>query len=352
MGLVSKYKRGGVWYLSFSRKIGGTRQSLGTSDAKVAEMIRVKQEHDILFHQNGIQTITPTRLHTFREEYLAFKRGQGRSEATLCCYNVAFNNFEKFLGEDLLVDQITAEHIEAFGAKRREVPPKDAKDTRGQRKKAATEKTILNEVVALLTAFTWGVRRHYLRLNPVAESELPRPVKHPPRYLRREDYTKLMAKVDNEDFRDVIMFYLLTGCRRGEGIDLKIREHIDLERKTITIPQRKQKDYKTIPISDALLPVVKRLMLRAGKSDRLIPFHEDTLTTWFRDYAKAAGLAPEITFHALRHTFGTWLASEGVSFTTIQILMGHRDAESTKHYVHAYNEDLTRAIDKLKLPLN
>ena len=338
MGLVSKYKRGGVWYLSFSRKIGGTRQSLGTSDAKVAEMIRVKQEHDILFHQNGIQTITPIRLHTFREEYLAFKRGQGRAESTLCCYEVALENFKKFLGEDVLIDQITSEHIEGFGAFRRS--------------KKRAEKTIRNEVVALSTAFSWGVRRHYLRSNPVAESELPRPVKHPPRYLRREDYTKLMAKVDNEDFRDVIMFYLLTGCRRGEGIDLKIREHIDLERKTITIPQRKQKDYKTIPISDALLPVVKRLMLRAGQSERLIPFHEDTLTTWFRDYAKAAGLAPEITFHALRHTFGTWLASEGVSFTTIQILMGHRDAESTKHYVHAYNEDLTRAIDKLKLPLN
>jgi hypothetical protein len=28
------------------------------------------------------------------------------------------------------------------------------------------------------------------------------------------------------------------------------------------------------------------------------------------------------------------------------------DPESTKHYVHAYNEDLGRAIGKLRLPRN
>ena len=50
----------------------------------------------------------------------------------------------------------------------------------------------------------------------------------------------------------------------GRLTDLRISTRIDLERKTLTIPQRKQRDYKTILISDSLMPVIKRLFL-SGK---------------------------------------------------------------------------------------
>jgi integrase len=41
-----------------------------------------------------------------------------------------------------------------------------------------------------------------------------------------------------------------------------------------------------------------------------------------------------ITFHELRHTFGTRMAAAGVPLRTIQHWMGHADAKTTQVYAH------------------
>jgi integrase len=40
----------------------------------------------------------------------------------------------------------------------------------------------------------------------------------------------------------------------------------------------------------------------------------------------------EITFHELRHTFGTRMAGAGVPLRTLQHWMGHADAKTTQVY--------------------
>ena len=159
----------------------------------------------------------------------------------------------------------------------------------------------------------------------------------------------LKTAIDDELFKDVVDFYLLTGIRRADGPQLRFSKHVDEELGVILLPQQKQKDFKIIPISEELRRVLNRLRLRS-KGDQLIPFLPDYLTKAFGAYVARAGLRPDITFHALRHTFATWLASAGVSFTLIQALLGQSDPDSTKVYVHAHSEDLVRAINKLKLP--
>jgi integrase len=42
----------------------------------------------------------------------------------------------------------------------------------------------------------------------------------------------------------------------------------------------------------------------------------------------------EVTFHELRHTFGTRMAAAGVPLRTIQEWMGHEDAKTTAIYSH------------------
>ena len=51
-----------------------------------------------------------------------------------------------------------------------------------------------------------------------------------------------------------------------------------------------------------------------------------------------------ITFHELRHTFGTQLAAAGVPLRTIQEWMGHADAKTTEIYRH-YSPDATHGAD-------
>ncbi len=42
----------------------------------------------------------------------------------------------------------------------------------------------------------------------------------------------------------------------------------------------------------------------------------------------------DVTFHELRHTFGTRMAAAGVPLRTIQHWMGHADAKTTQVYAH------------------
>ena len=44
--------------------------------------------------------------------------------------------------------------------------------------------------------------------------------------------------------------------------------------------------------------------------------------------------AHQITFHELRHTFGTRMAAAGVPLRTIQHWMGHADSRTTQVYAH------------------
>jgi len=60
----------------------------------------------------------------------------------------------------------------------------------------------------------------------------------------------------------------------------------------------------------------------------------------FKRTLERAGLR-ELTFHELRHTFGTQMAAVGAPLRAIQEWMGHADAKTTEVYRH-YAPDPTR----------
>lgn len=53
----------------------------------------------------------------------------------------------------------------------------------------------------------------------------------------------------------------------------------------------------------------------------------------FKQAVDKAKVRP-ITFHELRHTFGTRMAAAGVPLRAIQHWMGHADAKTTQVYAH------------------
>jgi integrase len=54
-----------------------------------------------------------------------------------------------------------------------------------------------------------------------------------------------------------------------------------------------------------------------------------------------------LTFHDLRHTFGTRLADAGVDIVKIAELMGHQSILTTRRYTHATDEGKRAAIARL-----
>lgn len=97
--------------------------------------------------------------------------------------------------------------------------------------------------------------------------------------------------------------------------------------------------------------VAEELARHAGRTvdtnaDALVFPHPDTGSHYdaskmrkrFYDAMKAAGMADRcgsdngITFHSLRHTFGTRMAGAGVPMRTLQEWMGHADIQTTMIY--------------------
>lgn len=50
----------------------------------------------------------------------------------------------------------------------------------------------------------------------------------------------------------------------------------------------------------------------------------------FQTYATAAGIAPELSFHALRKTCATWLLNSGVEMAVVQRILGHSSVRTTE----------------------
>ena len=62
---------------------------------------------------------------------------------------------------------------------------------------------------------------------------------------------------------------------------------------------------------------------------------------------------PDLRFHDLRHTPGTWLNSRGVDINVIKDVLGHRDITTTQRYLHVGIDVGRKALDdKLNFDLS
>ena len=64
----------------------------------------------------------------------------------------------------------------------------------------------------------------------------------------------------------------------------------------------------------------------------------------FNRAVQDAGIHKKVTFHALRHSYTTYLLEKGVDIKYIKELLGHFDIKTTEHYLHVANEALTKGF--------
>ncbi|AWN22128.1 hypothetical protein DKM44_01805 [Deinococcus irradiatisoli] len=223
----------------------------------------------------------------------------------------------------------------------------------------------------LSQAFAFAVRRSYLAANPVRE------VKVPKRAANRTDEDEGVNAWTPEEAKRLveaalsegsmlsyaIVFALRTGMRRGEVFGLRW-ENVDLEERklrvvealathgtksrSLTSPKTK-KSRRPITLSASALEMLDRvraLQVKHGTVDAEYVFttrtgqmqHPNNANRLLKRLLRQAGL-PDHSFHALRHTFVSIAAHQGVPIQAISVYVGHADPVVTQRvYLHLWPE--------------
>ncbi len=126
---------------------------------------------------------------------------------------------------------------------------------------------------------------------------------------------------------------------------------VELDERYLFVPKGKTKfARRTIPLSDAVLEVLRRRM-EGSKGEWLFPHRKDPerpMPACRSHDTVVRKLGLGFRLYDLRHTFGSRAAMAGVDLPTLKELMGHSSITLTMRYVHPTPAHKKEAIEKLK----
>jgi integrase len=202
-------------------------------------------------------------------------------------------------------------------------------------------------------AVEWGWISHK---PPIRKFKLDNARSH---YLTTEQISSLLAAAQQDINPQVYLFMVIaleTSMRRMEILSMRL-EHIDLDRRTIFIPQAKA-GARAQPITKHLADFLRGYCDAAEPGQEwLFPArtktaktgHATSIESAFRRVVTAAGLdASQVLRHTLRHTAITHLVQAGVDLPTVQRISGHKTLTMVVRYAHQNGTHIQEAMDKLE----
>lgn len=310
-------------------------RSTKTPDKKVALEVLKKIEQDNIRAEEGLEPVEklePILLSEFIDVYLAERKKDGKAKRTIETDEYALHRLMDFTGDCSL----TAINDDSAFRYRR---------YKDQTVKPASASI---ELRAIRAAFNWAMQkpgRKFIRQNPFAKKGIIPTVENGknPLCLSPMEKEQFLQAVDNEEHLKMFKFFLLTGCRRGEAVNLQWL-HIDLEQMKITFKSTKTGRDRSIPISLELMQVILSLDRSKPKPFNYAP---GSVSRLFKIYRRKAGLRSELHLHCLRHTAASDLVRKGLHLKQIAEFLGHTNTNTTQIYTHVVLDDLRVVAEAL-----
>ncbi len=229
-----------------------------------------------------------------------------------------------------------------------------------QREKGLKPASLFRKVESLKSYFGFEMLESNLPESPAETLRTPRIPARLPKFLTKEEASKLLAApntADYEDVRDRAMLELLyaSGLRVSELVSMKT-EAVNLQDGWARVLGKGNKE-RMVPVHPRALTAVRiyiaerekrfknpsaELFLgRTGKKLSRIQF-------WRRlqELGKRAGIKQHLHPHLLRHTFATHLLQGGADLRSVQEMLGHADLATTQIYTHLDASALKAAHSK------
>ena len=224
--------------------------------------------------------------------------------------------------------------------------------------------TIARKVAAARSFFNFMVSEGNIKTDPTENMSspsvgkaLPKPIPINQVRLLLEQPAKLST---SEAKRDRAMLELLyaSGMRISELVALNLGD-VNTEGDYFVRCLGKGRKERIIPLYEQVATLVKKYVeeerpkLAHGRKEvaMFLNARGQRLTRqgfWqkLKEYAKSAGLSPQISPHTLRHSFATHMLSGGADLRSVQELLGHANISTTQVYTHLTTEHVRRAYDR------
>ena len=181
-----------------------------------------------------------------------------------------------------------------------------------------------------------------------------------PIILSPEEVRRLLEAASSLKYKAALSTAYGAGLRASEVMHLKVSD-IDSQLMVIHIEQGKGSKDRNVMLSPTLLALLRqwwhaaqaqRKMLKGGwlfpGQNPVNPLSTRQLNRAFHSAATVAGIEKRISPHSLRHAFATHLLEQGVDIRVIQVLLGHKQLETTA----LYSQVATRALRDIQSPLD
>jgi len=335
---MSLYKRGSVWWMSFTHNGEQLRRSTETEDKKLAIRIFDKLKGEIA--EGKWFEKLPGENYTFADlmdKYLKEYSSVNKAPKSYIRDKSLNKHLQKYFGEFYL-PEIMPKMISEYKTNRRN--------------EGASPRTINYELTVMSHAFNLAIREwEIIKDNPVQKVAKEKVRNQVERWLTDKEEERLM-NVSPDWLRPIIIFAINTGFRESEILNLKWKQ-IDFSRREITISEQKNKQIDTLPLNDAAMKALKEKWNNHQEDvEYVFPSQNNTrisnrnLFRAFKSAKEDAGIE-NFRFHDLRHTFATRLVQNGVDIYAVQKLGRWKTMSMVARYGHFNTESLRPSIEVL-----
>lgn len=222
---------------------------------------------------------------------------------------------------------------------------------RDERLKTVSADSVRRELTILSQLFEvsrkeWGI----FVQNPVREIKLPKKGKARDRRLQDaengsdSEESRLFAACRhcrNPYLLPIVRFALETAMRQGEIVRLRW-QHVSMARRTAFLPETKNGQPRTVPLSSVAVEVLKAL----PRSIHGEVFPGVTTEAVKKAFIRATRRAKieDFHFHDLRHEATTRLFERGLNIIEVSSITGHEDLQMLRRYTHLRAEDLAKKL--------
>jgi len=224
---------------------------------------------------------------------------------------------------------------------------------------------------------TWRPWRNFWsadRQRPKATVRAAKKKKTRHNILTREQAARLLRVTKGSRLSAWVAIGFYGGLRMGEVIHLRTDRDVDLQAGELRVQGRKGDHPWTpkgnrpreVPMNTPLSRWVARHIQDGYAGERYLfrnlqgadrPMSLETGARWTAEAFSAAGIryggrrGDALSYHSLRHTFGSWLAMQGISPKAIAELMGNTVEVVLSTYLHLYPGERKRAVERMRRKL-